>query len=350
MALLQINGTTEFSLLASLEVPYSVDLREQVLTVCQHQQASLLALGQLKQALSLAYADAVNQLLAKQHIKPNQVTAIGCHGQTVCHAPDANLPFSMQLVDPSQIVAKTGIACITDFRAMDMALGGQGAPLIPLFHQQLFSNIQSQHAKVLLNIGGIANISRIHPEPLIGFDTGPGNILLDGWIAHCQGKTFDNNGEFAQSGSVHQPLLDHLLADEYFQRPAPKSTGREYFNLAWLMQKLSEFEQATVADADIMATLVALTAQSVVNALPNEENGELLVFGGGARNQALMTLLALLKPNWQLSTTEQIGIDADFMEAAAFAWLAYACVNNVPGNAPEVTGASRAAVSGLICR
>lgn len=352
VVLMKIENRNQFSILHTLEVPYSDTLREQVLCLCETQTTSLVELGQLQHRLSLAYANAVNQLLKNTPFNVEDIAAIGCHGQTVCHAPDVSFPFSMQLVDPAIIVTNTRIPTITNFRAMDIALGGQGAPLVPLFHEHLFNKLDASDtdAKVLLNIGGIANISCLQPLPVQGFDTGPGNVLLDLWIDKCQGLPFDNQGAYASKGSVNAELLSHLLNDPYFNKPAPKSTGREYFNLLWLEKKLDTFKKCHLSNEDIMATLVALTAHSISNALPQSQSGELLIFGGGAKNTLLIKMLEQLNSSWRIENTKNIGIDADFMEAAAFAWLAYCSVNGFVGNAPQTTGAKCAAISGVIAR
>ncbi|AWB66973.1 anhydro-N-acetylmuramic acid kinase [Saccharobesus litoralis] len=342
-------------LTATLAQAFLADIRDKILTLCQSQHTSLLALGKLTQRLTLAYADAVNNLLKQENLTANDIIAIGCHGQTVYHQPNPPHAFSMQLLNPALLAAKTGIKVVHDFRSMDIALGGQGAPLVPLFHQSLKKqlqksrDIQNQGDKplVLLNIGGIANISIIEPQPLLGFDTGPGNVLMDGWAEKHYGVSFDKNGEIAAQGKVQSNLLKTLLNDDYFTLPPPKSTGREHFNLAWLEQIIANTGEQ-FAPQDVMATLCALSAHSISQSIRHLPHGRLLVFGGGSHNQTLLAQLNSQLANWSIELTEQVAIDGDFMEAMAFAWLAYRCVNQLPGNSPQVTGAAQAAICGSI--
>lgn len=326
---------------------YLPEVRQAILDLCESQHTSLTALGELTEKISKAYADAVNEFIATHKVKREQIVAIGVHGQTVCHQPSGSFPFSMQLVNPALIAAVTQITTVHDFRSMDIALGGQGAPLVPLFHQTLLDQQSPDEALIFLNIGGISNISVVNPSPLSGFDTGPGNVLLDAWINKVNGQRYDTNGEFSASGRVNESLLTHLMAEPYFQLPAPKSTGRELFNLAWLEAKLFSWHQE-ISDSDVMATLVELTTRPIAEAVKGHPSGKLLVCGGGAKNTSLMKSLARQLPDWQVVDTDSFGINADFMEAMAFAWLAYRCINRLPGNAPEVTGASRAQICGSI--
>lgn len=342
-------STSKTQFIAGSETPYPAPVREQILTLCKSQNTDLTALGELTQKISHAYADAVNKLLLKEGIKAAEIIAIGVHGQTVFHQPTGDWPFSMQLVNPAYVAAHTGITTVHDFRSMDIALGGQGAPLVPLFHKTLLPSDDNQAGLVFLNIGGIANISIVNPAPLLGFDTGSGNVLLDAWIAKVKGLTYDNNGAFAACGSVNQVLLKRLLSEDYLQQLPPKSSGRELFNLDWLNQHLSQFNQS-ISDADVMATLVDLTVLPIVEAIASLPAGKLLVCGGGAKNMSMMQRLSQLLPSWEVSTTDAYGINADYMEAIAFAWLAYRCIAGLPGNAPNVTGASRTAICGAVTR
>ena len=337
---------TEF--LFGEEFEFEQDLRSNILSLCQTQMTSLQALGELTTQLSLAYADAVNLFIKKHQLNAKHIIAVGCHGQTVFHEPTGQYPFSMQLVNASVISANTGITVVTDFRSMDIALTGQGAPLVPIFHQDLLP-VKGDSAQIFLNIGGIANISIVNPKPLSGFDTGPGNVLLDLWIDKVQGCPYDNNGAFAASGQCNEDLLASLFSENYFTLPPPKSSGRELFNLDWLQQKLSDFAQP-ISDADIMATLVQLTCKPIVDAIDHFTPGQLLVCGGGAKNQSIMQVLQQALPQWQVCSTDDVGISGDFMEAMAFAWLAYRCMNRLPGNDPQVTGASRGEICGSVTR
>ncbi|WP_019029638.1 anhydro-N-acetylmuramic acid kinase [Colwellia piezophila] len=351
VALININSEadkckTEF--LLGEEFEFEQDLRTKILSLCQTQMTSLQALGELTTQLSLAYADAVNLFIIKNQLNAKHIIAVGCHGQTVFHQPTGQYPFSMQLVNASVITANTGITTVTDFRSMDIALAGQGAPLVPIFHQDLLT-LKDDRAQVFLNIGGIANISIVNPKPLSGFDTGPGNVLLDLWIAKIQGCRYDENGAFAASGQCNEALLSCLLSEKYFTLPPPKSSGRELFNLDWLQQKLSEFTQP-IGDADIMATLVQLTCKPIVDAIEHFAPGQLLVCGGGAKNGGIMQALQQALPQWQVCSTDEVGISGDFIEAMAFAWLAYRCMNGLPGNDPQVTGATRSEICGSVTR
>jgi anhydro-N-acetylmuramic acid kinase len=257
-------------------------------------------------------------------------------------------PFTMQLGDAHIIATKTGINTVADFRRKDMALGGQGAPLVPAFHRTIFSATSS--TVIALNIGGISNISVLSPnQKVLGYDTGPGNILMDAWGQRHTGKKFDKDASFAKQGQVHSSLLDMLLEEKYFSQSAPKSTGRELFNLPWLDKKLSMFNQ--IAAQDIQRTLCEFTAVTIANEVLRYQAGcspELLVCGGGGRNPLLMTRLAALLPDWQVASTSSKGVDADYMEAMAFAWLAQRRIHGLPSNLPEVTGASQLASLGVI--
>ncbi|WP_286233966.1 anhydro-N-acetylmuramic acid kinase [Thalassotalea sediminis] len=351
------------ALIGGFSCDFDESIRSEVLALCQNTQCNLEALGQLEVKLAKSYAKAVQQLLTNYQIERSQVRAIGCHGQTVLHNPFGDNPFSMQLVNANVLAAETGITCVTDFRGMDIAFKGQGAPLVPMFHQSLFES--STHSSeftantALLNLGGIANLTLINQDTLTGFDTGPSNILLDSWMQTKFSQPYDEDGKVSLSGQVNKPLLATLLADNYFSLPHPKSTGREYFNLAWLTQKLEQYSHSSnISDADIMATLVELTATSVTNELNKALNvksnpdfqpsGNLLVFGGGTKNTALMNAISRLLPLWHIKTTDSIGIESQYMEALAFAWLGYRCITGQVANAPSVTGAEQATILGQI--
>ncbi|RHW76493.1 anhydro-N-acetylmuramic acid kinase [Colwellia sp. RSH04] len=371
---IQHNSTV---LVGGTSCSFDESLRTEILLLCQTARCELITLGQLEVKLTKSYAKAVQQLLANYQLEPCQIRAIGCHGQTVLHHPFGDHPFSMQLVNANVLAAETGITCVTGFRGMDIAFQGQGAPLVPMFHQSLFENtVPSANSdpsknRVLLNLGGIANLTLISEKVLKGFDTGPCNTLLDSWMQTKCSQPYDKNGELALSGKVNKSLLSILLADHYFSQPHPKSTGREYFNLAWFNQKLEQFESIhsqslshPLSNADIMATLVQLSAVSITNELNqalsqeksrelNQElkqqaSGSLLVFGGGTQNIALMNALSRLLPLWHIETTDSIGIESQYMEALAFAWLSYRCITGQVANAPSVTGATQATILGQI--
>lgn len=317
-----------------------------ILGMCQGQAVTLSAVGQLDTQLGRLFAEAVQTLLAQTSLRAEDITAIGCHGQTVWHEPQGPAPSTLQIGDNNQIAALTGITTVGDFRRRDMALGGQGAPLVPAFHHALLSN--DSERRVILNIGGIANLSLLLPgQPVTGFDTGPGNMLLDAWIRQHQSLAYDKDATWALSGRVHHGLLQRMLSDPYFSLPAPKSTGREYFNLRWLEQQLASFPE--IKPADVQTTLVELSAVSITQQIMQSGGVErLLVCGGGARNPLLMQRLAALLPDTAVSATDAFGISGDDMEALAFAWLAYRTLSGLPGNLPSVTGASRETVLGAI--
>ncbi|WP_410687076.1 anhydro-N-acetylmuramic acid kinase [Avibacterium paragallinarum] len=339
-------------LVATDFVPMPQNLRENLTALIHSGQGTLQQIGELDQQLGLLYADSINQFLAKHSLSATQIQAVGCHGQTIWHAPQGQFPFTWQIGNANVIAAKTGITTVADFRRKDMAYGGQGAPLVPAFHQGIFAD--PTRITVVLNIGGISNISVLVPnQPVIGYDTGVGNALMDSWIAKHQGKSYDKNGEWAKTGQSNAALLQALLADPYFSLPAPKSTGRERFNLAWL-EKILDKQTALfpLAPQDVQATLAEFTAQCTARELTGFAQSDLprllLVCGGGARNPVIMAHLQRLLPEWQLATTTDYGLDADYLEAAAFAWLAYRRMENLPSNEPSVTGAGRTVSLGVI--
>lgn len=335
------------SLIAASETPFEPELRSQLLHLCQNPTVELKQLGTLSVKLSLAYAQAVNQLLDHTHLEPSDIQAIGCHGQTIFHQPEGAWPFSMQLINSSVLASQCRMTTVSDFRSMDIALGGQGAPLVPPFHQQLCAHLIAKHPSlVLLNIGGIANVSILKPAPLRGFDTGPGNVLMDSYLQQQNGSLFDDGGSIAASGAVNSRLLARFLSDDYFAITGPKSTGREYFNLQWLNQILSQFDPLPLED--VLATLSLFVAKSIAATLQALPAGLLLVCGGGAKNTHLLQNLAQQLPKWHIDTTNQHGIDADSMEAMAFAWLAKQCLERNTANDPHVTGAKQAEILGQI--
>jgi len=331
---------------ASLTYPIPVPLKQAILNICQGQQLTLSQFGQLDTQLGKLFAEAVLALMAQEQVRAEDVVAIGCHGQTVWHEPQGDAPHTLQIGDNNQIVARTGITVVGDFRRRDMALGGQGAPLVPAFHHALLAHPTER--RMVLNIGGIANLSLLFPDqPVRGYDTGPGNMLMDAWIWRQKGKPYDKDAQWASAGQVILPLLQNMLSDPYFSAPAPKSTGREYFNYGWLERHLAHFPG--VASVDVQATLVELTAMSIAEQVMLSGGAErLLVCGGGGRNPLLMARLAALLPGIEVATTDEAGISGDDMEALAFAWLAWRTVAGLPGNLPSVTGASAASVLGAI--
>lgn len=326
--------------------PFPPALRQRVLAICQGQPLTLSQLGQLDTELGKLFAEAVVTLMRQQALEADDIVAIGCHGQTVWHEPGSIAPNTLQIGDNNQIAAATGVTVVGDFRRRDMALGGQGAPLVPAFHQALL--MDSSERRMVLNIGGIANLSLLIPgQPVRGFDTGPGNMLIDAWIWRHQGVSYDHNGTWAASGQVVPALLEQMLNDPWFALPPPKSTGREYFNPDWIERQLQAFP--ALAPEDVQATLSELTALTIAQQI-QLSNGcdRLLVCGGGGRNPLLMGRLAAHLPGTEVTTTDAAGVSGDDMEALAFAWLAFRTLSGLPGNLPAVTGAREMSVLGAI--
>lgn len=328
--------------------PMPTDLRSDLAKLLKTGETTLQKLGEIDHRLGLLYAKSVNQFLADHRLNACDIQAIGCHGQTVWHAPQGDFPFTMQIGDMNLLAQRTQITTVADFRRKDMAVGGQGAPLVPAFHEGIFS--QDQRLTVVLNLGGIANISVLAPNRLtIGYDVGVGNALMDLWIEQHLGKTFDKDGEWASSGELLPELLTALLDEPFFHQVPPKSTGREWFNADWLAKKLANF--TAYRPQDVQRTLAEFTVQAVVNELqrlPLGEQNSLLVCGGGARNSLLMHLFRQKLPQWEVATTTDYGLHIDYVEAAAFAWLAYQRINQLPSNLPSVTGATQAVSLGVI--
>jgi anhydro-N-acetylmuramic acid kinase len=305
-------------------------------------------------ALARLQADVVAHLLVNADLEPHAVRAVGSHGQTVRHRPGEfdGIGFTLQLNNGALLAEACGIDVICDFRTRDVAAGGQGAPLVPAFHRDVFGGAQP---RAVLNIGGLANVTVLPamaesaPTQLVGFDTGPGNALMDHWCRFHTDAAFDDDGRWAASGQVDGKLLAELLADAYFRRPAPKSTGRDLFNAAWLAAALARVG-STRAPADVQATLLELTARSAIDSLRAvaPATHDLLVCGGGSRNGALMARLAALWPGLAVSATDTAGLPAMQVEATAFAWLARQFCERQPGNHPGVTGAAGLRVLGAL--
>ena len=335
-------------LIETLSHPLPDALRQQLATLCQPGDDEIERMGQADIALGELFADAVQQLLRQTDIPAAEIHAIGSHGQTIRHRPDAG--FTLQIGDPNHIAQRTGITTTADFRRRDMAAGGQGAPLVPAFHAALFRS--PDITRVVLNLGGMANITLLpaNPEqPVSGFDTGPGNVLMDLWARQHLGRPLDEGGAWAASGRVDEALLARCLSDSYFRQPPPKSTGREHFNADWLATQLGESEHSPSA-VDVQATLCELTAISVAEAVrqAGADIAELLVCGGGARNAHLLSRLRAHLEPMDVIPSDARGLAADWVEAVAFAWLARETLAGRPGNLPAVTGASEAVVLGAI--
>lgn len=333
-------------LLATHFVAMPEPLRRQLLALCQSGQDELRRSALAEQEWAAIAATGIQAMLRQANVEPRSVRAIGSHGQTVRHEPAE--AFTVQIGHPPLLAELTGITVVSDFRRRDMAAGGQGAPLVPAFHETLFQN--PERSRALVNIGGISNLTLLPPDlGVSGFDCGPGNVLMDAWIDRHQGKRYDANGEWAASGEVDEQLLGILLSEPYFSLRGPKSTGRELFNLTWLDEQLRRLDSALPAQ-DVQATLLELTARSIANALTvsQPDTEELLVCGGGAHNEALIKRLQQLLPAGAVDTTERYGVSPDWMEAMAFAWLAHACLEGIPGNRASVTGARGPRVLGAI--
>lgn len=332
-------------LLATHYLPMPPELRRDLLSLCSSgpDEIARAALAENRWA-SLA-AEGIQHLLAQQGLGADAIRAIGSHGQTIRHEPARG--FTVQIGNPALLAELTGISVVADFRRRDVAAGGQGAPLVPAFHEALFSHLGKQLA--VLNVGGFSNLSLIEQgKPVHGFDCGPGNVLLDAWVERKRGHTYDADGAWAASGVVQADLLRALLGDPFFAGSGPKSTGREVFNLPWLDGHLARLP--AYRDEDVQATLLELTARSIIDALLNAQSGTqaLLVCGGGARNGALMARLAGLLPNAQVTSTGAQGVDPDWVEAMAFAWLAHCCLEGIAANRPSVTAAKGLRVLGAI--
>lgn len=314
-------------------------------------KGSMADIGFFHQELGKLFSDATNQLLQQSNLEPHQVLGIGSHGQTIWHQPSSEYPFSMQLGDANLIAELTGITTVADFRSRDIAAGGQGAPLVPAFHNNALSH--SDKNRVVLNIGGIANVSILPSEtsgkPVMGFDTGPGNGLVDAWIDLHKNKEFDENGDWAKSGIIQEDMLKTLLADDYFSLATPKSTGKEFFNLKWLRNTLGNNLDNSKPE-NIQATLTELTAKTIADSIDNMDFpcDELFVCGGGIHNKFLIESLQHHLPKIAISSTQTLGIDPDWMEAIAFAWLAKQTLEGKAGNLPSATGAKGFRVLGAI--
>jgi len=345
-ALVAFDGTSSLRVVAANTTPYPGELRHRVLALATSNAAIALDdYGRLDVEIGERFAAAAAALLREAGIDRDEVSAIGSHGQTVRHRVGGAHPFTLQIGDASVIAERTGIATVADFRRADVAAGGQGAPLLPALHAAVFSDAAVPRA--ILNLGGIANLTLLqHGRDVIGFDSGPANCLLDAWAERHLGKPRDDDGVWARSGQVDAGLLAALLADPYFAAPPPKSTGREDFNLAWLDARLP----AGLAPADVQATLLALSAHTIADAVRTHAPAmrEIYACGGGVHNGALMNALRAQLPGLKVDSTAALGLHPDYVEAAGFAWLARARLIGEPGNLPSVTGARGPRLLGAI--
>lgn len=346
VAIIKADGNS-VSLHSHFSQPIPANLRDALLSLCAGGNENELALmADCDIRLGREFATATLNAIERAGLAPGDIIATGSHGQTIRHHPQPKPGWTVQIGDPNTIAELTGITTVADFRRRDMAAGGEGAPLVPAFHKAIFSSPEQN--RVIVNIGGMANITCLPANGSVtGFDTGPGNILLDSWIQARRQHTCDHEGEWAASGSIRQDLLDTLLDDDYFRLPPPKSTGRELFNLGWLQHHLQSFD---IEAADVQATLTELTAVSIAAAIHEYAAGteRVLVCGGGVHNKHLLQRLAAALTDIQVSGTDAIGMDPDWVEAAAFAWLARQTLLHKPGNVAAVTGASHDAVLGGI--
>lgn len=340
-------GAGAVRLIAQHEEPIPVSLLNKLHTLANPLTGDINLLGECDRACGELFATAALNLLTASKVAASNIIAIGSHGQTVRHMPNAEHPFSIQIGDPNVIAARTGIDTIADFRRKDIALGGQGAPLVPAFHRQLFHSPEAD--RIILNIGGIANITWLPAANthIKGFDTGPGNALLDHWYSEHNDQPFDRDGHWASQGSCCDTLLNHMLQHPYFSAPAPKSTGRELFNQQWLTNHLDDFSHLSAQD--IQATLSQLTAESVAREIERlSPSADVFLCGGGVFNLDLVARLTRRLPRANIGSTAQLGLAPQWVEAIAFAWLAYCHVHRIPANLPQVTGASRLAVLGAL--
>ena len=335
--------------LAHVFTPYPVALRDRIMAICHGQPLTLLQFGAIDLAVARQYVEAISGALALAKLAPAQVLAVGVHGQTVFHQPVGEDRFTLQIGDPNTIAVATGVPVVADFRRRDMALGGQGAPLAPAFHEHWFRH--ATLTRVVLNGGGIANITALVPgQDTYGFDTGPANVLMDGWCARKTGRPFDADGRWARSGHVRDALLASMLHEPYLHLPHPKSTGRELFHLDWLQQRMADSGSEGAADADVMRTLLEFSVRSVADAVARvgAGRGELFVCGGAAMNGFFMERMARCLPLWTVQSTAARGIAPEQVEAIAFASFARRTFHGLPGNLPSVTGASRPCILGAV--
>lgn len=346
-ALVECTGTTP-RVIDYLTAELDPDLKARLLRLTSNQGTDLRELGSADVEVARAFAEVTLDLLARNGLAPSRIAAIGSHGQTIWHEPPQSAlrqPFTLQIGDPNTLAELTGITVVADFRRKDMAAGGQGAPLVPALHRELFST--SHTDRIVLNLGGIANITllpRSHGT-CVGLDTGPANVLLDAWIQRHRSEDFDEDGAWAASGTCDTRLLETLLDEPYFGLPSPKSTGREFLNIAWLDRKLAQLD--SLAPVDVQATLLEFTVQTIRAEIDRLlKTGEVVACGGGARNSALLRRLQEVLPRFRLCTSTDLGIHADCVEATAFAWLARKTLHRERVDFSPFTGARHAVIAG----
>ncbi len=322
-------------------------LRENILHLCKGKDIDLELYGKVDMEIGRYFATATLELLKKASLESSAIRAIGSHGQTVFHRPSGDFPFTLQLGDPNTIAQLTGITTVADFRRRDMVVGGEGAPLAPLMHRNCFQS--EENDRIVINIGGISNITILnHDGNCAAFDTGPGNVLMDYWIGKHKQLTYDDNGAWARTGEIHQRLLETLKDEPYFSLPFPKSTGRELFNAQWLESKLRTFAEELSA-TDVQATLLQLTIDTIVaDILRNSNPAQVYVCGGGAHNSLIMEKLQESLSDCEVNTTSALGVDPDWVEAIAFAWMAKQTIEGRTIDTTAFTGARQPVILGAI--
>lgn len=345
-ALVDLQSTPQLIAQHTLQLP--TNIRQQIHALSLPAGNEIDRMGLLDVELGKLFARTSLELLTKSGVSSAQIIAIGSHGQTIRHRPPGSPEgtFTLQIGDPNQIAELTGITTVADFRRRDMAASGQGAPLVPAFHCAIFHVPDKD--RVIVNIGGMANITWLPAQgQTLGFDTGPGNVLMDTWITEHLGKSYDQDGAWAASGQICKTLLSELLTAPYFKMQAPKSTGRESFNRTWLDENMRKLT-STLAPADVQATLLELTAITIADSIIGLSRlpKDIFVCGGGAYNTALMQRLKALLPKDVVTSTAVLGVNPQWIEAMAFAWLAQQTINHRPGNLREVTGATKEVILG----
>jgi anhydro-N-acetylmuramic acid kinase len=338
----------DLQLIQYQQTPISKKLQQTIRSI--NTESTLSEISEIDVIMGNLFAEASLQIIESGDLAPEDIHAIGSHGQTILHLPEAKHPRTLQIGDANIIAYQTGIITVADFRRMDIAAGGEGAPLAPAFHQWLFQNEKSD--RVILNIGGMANITLLPADnktAITGFDTGPGNALMDEWIQQHLDQDFDRDGIWASSGQSNQELLSQLLDEAYFKTAPPKSTGKDFFNLQWLENKLSMLKTSIDAN-DVQATLLELSVVTISDAIKNHapDCDEILVCGGGVHNKLMMQRLSDLQSETKINSTQKAGLDPDAVEAVAFAWLAKCRMENQSGNLTSVTGADDQVILGAI--
>ena len=345
-AILVSFGDQKIQVHATHTTAYPDDIRQRLFNLSQN-RGTPDDIGELDHTVGSLFALAAVTVMEKSGFQASSVTAIGSHGQTLRHHPDSTTPFSLQIGDPTIIAERTGVTTVADFRRRDLAAGGEGAPLVPAFHKAFFS--ATGEDRCILNLGGIANITHLPADtnkPVTGFDTGPANALMDAWCQDQTGRAFDKDGGWAEEGEVNQALLGDMLSDAYFLRQPPKSTGTEKFNLEWIKTQLRRHPE--LSGADVQRSLLELTAISIAQQLPQSPGMTIFACGGGAKNRVLMQALQRTCSPARIASTADLGLDPQWVEPAAFAWLAGQTLAGKPGNLPEVTGAEGKRILGAV--